>query len=104
MKNKRLTGTLINAVTALALIACVAVPAVMHAQGGDTVSTSTATNMNISLQNPIGTKTIQDFLVKILNAVVQILTPVLVLMFIWTGFKFVQAQGQPEAIEKAKKV
>lgn len=54
------------------------------------------------LQNPLSSSTIQDFMIKILDAVVLILTPVVVIMLLWAGFLFVTAQGNPEKLKKAK--
>ena len=47
--------------------------------------------------------TIPDFLAKIINAFLLVLTPIVVIMFIYSGFLFVQAQGNEEKIQTAKR-
>ncbi|MBP9760376.1 MAG: hypothetical protein KBD24_03340 [Candidatus Pacebacteria bacterium] len=42
-------------------------------------------------------------LIKILNAVIFILFPIIVLMIVYTGFLFVSAQGNPTKIEEARR-
>ena len=64
---------------------------------------TTGTGLNFKLNNPIvGVDTIPDFLAKVINAILLVLTPVVVIMFIYSGFLFVQAQGNEEKIAKAK--
>lgn len=53
-------------------------------------------------KNPLGDITLFDFLLKILNAVVFILFPVVVLMIVYTGFLFVVAQGNESKITQAR--
>jgi hypothetical protein len=57
------------------------------------------------LQNPLGTSSI-DSLPKLIEFLIdlsiKILSPLLVLYFIWTGFIFVRAQGNPTEIGRAK--
>ncbi len=53
--------------------------------------------------NPLGDITLYDLLIKILNAVIYILFPVIVLMVVYTGFLFVKAQGNPGKISEANK-
>lgn len=55
------------------------------------------------LQNPLNIENIEDFLSSILKAVVNIATPIIVLMIIYSGFLFVKAQGNPEELNTAKK-
>ena len=55
-----------------------------------------------SFVNPLGETNLYGFLFKILNAAVYILFPVIVLMFVYTGFLFVAAQGNPAEITKAR--
>lgn len=56
----------------------------------------------IGLKNPIKYNTINDFLLAILNVVVQIGAVVIVFFFVYAGFQFVTAQGNSEKIQKAK--
>lgn len=55
------------------------------------------------IQNPLKTGTsIPQLLSTILNGVVRVGAVVAIFMFIYTGFLFVQAQGNPEGLKKAK--
>lgn len=56
-----------------------------------------------TFKSPVGDTTLYAFLVKILNAVIYILFPVLVLMIVYTGFLFVKAQGSVTAIGEARR-
>jgi len=54
------------------------------------------------ITNPLNNvKTIQELIGKILNLVVQIGLPIIVLMIIYAGFKYVTARGNPEKIKEA---
>lgn len=55
-----------------------------------------------SLDNPLGFETLYDFLVAILDVVIAIAFPALILFFVWIGFKFLTAQGDPKEIQKAR--
>jgi len=55
------------------------------------------------LQNPIESKNVQEILYLAVDLAVFIGTIIAVLMFIWIGFKFVLAQGDPAGLQKAKK-
>jgi hypothetical protein len=67
-------------------------------------SNSSGSNINITLQNPLsGTNTLDGFLGKILDAVVLLLTPVVVIMMLYSGFLFVVARGNSEKLGEAKK-
>ncbi len=66
--------------------------------------TNLPTNVPVDkLNNPLGdVDTIYEFLLVILNLVVQIGTPVIVLAVIYSGFLFVRAQGNPSKLDEAK--
>lgn len=57
----------------------------------------------IEIKNPLGNiDTIQEFVNKLLELVIQIGTPILVLAIVYTGFLFVKARGNSGDLEKAK--
>ena len=58
----------------------------------------------VGLRNPIeGTAgSIDELIAVILGFVVAVGTPIVVIMIIFSGFKFVAARGKPEEISKAK--
>ncbi len=64
--------------------------------------TSVTTTINNPL-GPTGPQNIPDFIKKVIEIVLTVGVPIIVLAIIYTGFLFVQAQGNSEAITKAKK-
>jgi heme/copper-type cytochrome/quinol oxidase subunit 2 len=55
--------------------------------------------------NPLGSgSSIESLLNTIIDVVIFILIPVIVLMLVYTGFLFVQAQGNPAKLSEARKV
>ncbi len=53
--------------------------------------------------NPIKSRNLQELLAAILDIVVQLGTPLIILGFIYAGFLFVRAQGNPEKISEARR-
>jgi len=63
------------------------------------------TNITTTINNPLGPngpQNIPDFIKKVIEVVLTVGVPVIVLAIIYTGFLFVKAQGNSEAITKAK--
>lgn len=63
------------------------------------------TNITTTINNPLGEsgpQNIPDFIKKIIEVVLTVGVPIVALAIIYTGFLFVKAQGNPEAIKKAK--
>lgn len=71
------------------------------AVGGTTPS---APQVSMKLQNPLKDElnTFPKFVAVITKTAVQILFPFIVLGFIYSGFLFVKAQGNPAGLEEAK--
>lgn len=61
-----------------------------------------AAPINFKFNNPLGVSTVQDFLVKIIDAMTLVVSPIIVIMFIYSGFLFVQGSVNEEAKTKAK--
>ena len=57
---------------------------------------------NNGFTTPLNFNTITEFLTGIINAVITILFPIIVLMFVYSGFLFLKAQGNPGEIAKAR--
>ncbi|MEK7650354.1 MAG: hypothetical protein AAB364_00575 [Patescibacteria group bacterium] len=55
------------------------------------------------ISNPINICSIQDFVNKLLEIVVQVGLPVLVVAIVYVGFLFVQARGAPDKLSDAKR-
>ena len=60
-------------------------------------------NNSTQLLNPLKADSLQELLVDVLRAVVQIGTIVLTFMIIWVGFLFVAARGNEEKIRDARR-
>ena len=58
---------------------------------------------NVTIINPIESKTISGLFKTILEGVIKILTPVVALAIIYSGFLFVSAQGNSEKLGDAKR-
>ncbi len=54
------------------------------------------------LNNPLEAETLTELLTSLLNILVQIGVVILTMMLVYCGFLFVTAQGNPEALSKAK--
>ena len=64
-----------------------------------------STNINVTIDNPLGTngpQNIMDFIKLIVKYVLYIGIPVIALAIIYTGFLFVSASGNSEKLTKAK--
>lgn len=53
--------------------------------------------------NPTKYSDLNEFVSAVIETAVQVLLPVVVLAFIYSGFLFVKAQGKPKEIEAAQK-
>lgn len=73
--------------------------------GGGGPTGGGGTNIDIKIENPLGDniKDIPSFIKEIINIVLIVGVPIVALAIIYTGFLFVKAQGNPEALTKAKK-
>lgn len=72
---------------------------------GDEPGGNTGTVINTKINNPLGENGPSDipgFIKIIVEAVIYIGIPIIALAIIYTGFLFVSAQGNPEALKKAK--
>jgi hypothetical protein len=81
------------------------VKAVCPDGGGSNIPDGGGTNITNTIVNPLGSdgpQNIPDFIAKLLDIVVIIGIPIVTLAIIYAGFLFVQAQGNPEALKKAK--
>ncbi len=62
-----------------------------------------ACNSSTQFCNPFNKGTIQELLLAIINIIIYIMSPVIVLMVIYTGFLFVKAQGNAAKLTEARK-
>lgn len=72
--------------------------------GGSNIPDGGGTNIKTTINNPLGDKItdIPSFIEAIINIVLVVGIPIVVLAIIYTGFLFVQAQGNSEKLTKAK--
>lgn len=80
-------------------------PIISFAQTSPSPSPSPLPTINIDIPNPAGpNKDLMSILRLFLNNIIMPIAAVLVVMYIiYAGFTFVQANGNPKAIEDAKK-
>ncbi len=68
------------------------------------VNGSDPSGISIRLVNPLGTTdSIPGFVRKLLEVVMKIGVPLVAIMFIYTGYLFVTAQGNEKKLEEAKR-
>ena len=60
-------------------------------------------SINIKLDNPIGSNTLQDFIIKVIHVVKLISIPIITFFIIYSGFLFVTAPGDKTKLEGGKK-
>lgn len=58
--------------------------------------------VSVQLKNPVKFKNVQEVIAAVIQWIVNIGVVAVTLAFIYTGFQFVAARGNPEAINKAK--
>jgi len=56
----------------------------------------------VVINNPLKVDTIQEAIKLFMDAVLRIALPFIVIFFIWSGFSFVLARGNPDKIKVAK--
>jgi hypothetical protein len=76
-----------------------AAPTTAPAPASDTTSNSSGA---IELGNPLRAQSLQELIMEILGYVQAIGFMVITVMIIYIGFQFVVAQGNPEAVSKAR--
>jgi len=72
------------------------------AQPGKAGTPLSVSGEGAKIKNPIKYNDFSEFVAAVLKVAVEILMPFVVLAFIWSGFLFVRAQGNPAELEKAK--
>lgn len=94
MTNNKIAKFFARSISALIFMLFL-IPLISHADVGGSA-------LSIKLVNPLGSvNDIPSFISAVLDGCVVILTPVVVIMFLWTGFLYIKAQGKPESITKA---
>lgn len=69
-----------------------------------TTKTVGGTDKNVAvirLDNPLKAKSIEELILAVVKTLLKLAIPVAIVFIIWSGFKFVMAQGKPEEIKKA---
>lgn len=99
--------SLIFALPLLLLFSLCSTPVQVFAQADATTpppsaDANTPPDVNFRIDNPLRYNTLDEFITAIMGLVLQIMTPVIAILIIWTGFLFVKARGNPAEITKAK--
>lgn len=68
------------------------------------ISTGNNPTMGVKLDNPIRVDSIEALIAEILKIVVAIGTPIAVIFLMYSGFKFVTAQGSDTKLKEAKEM
>lgn len=80
---------------------------VTHAYAQATAATNAAIPVVAQCNSPFnltGVCSVYDFILAVLRLIVRFFVyPSLIVMWVWSGFSFVYAQGNPEGLNKAKK-
>lgn len=63
---------------------------------------SNSNTTSVTIESPIGPKTVDGFIKVVLEGVIKIGIPIIALAIIYSGFLFVAARGAPEKLKKAK--
>lgn len=88
------------------IVVSVALTGLALAGSGDAVPCSSNCGpnfqLNFKLENPLKVGSIQDAIKLFMNALVKIAIPFIIVMFIWSGLKFILARGDPKALGAAK--
>jgi hypothetical protein len=78
-------------------------PFVRRVQGLEGGTAPTPRKIDWALEPPIGARTIQELIVQVTEALVLIMSPVIIIMLIYSGFLFVVSSSIPAKLETAKK-
>jgi hypothetical protein len=61
------------------------------------------TDINVSIENPLKAQSFEDLIGDMMNVVIQLGIPIIAILIMFSGFKFIEAQGKPTKLEEAKK-
>ena len=71
--------------------------------GPPSSSTEPGGSVNVKIKNPIGVDNLNDFIKKVLEAVIRIGLPIVAIALIYSGYLFIEAQGNSGKLETAKR-
>lgn len=104
MKKIALVSTYLGFLFVVLSLGSSLLPQQLAAQGTKIPATGQNLDIKFHLDNPLKTtKDLKGFVDEILQGVVLLLFPVVVVMFLYSGFLFVTAQGNTEKLGEAKK-
>jgi hypothetical protein len=96
---KKIDYTKLAALFASLFLILIPVMFVYAQSGGGSTGGSSAT-----IQNPLGTNSVQGLLLKIMDLVVKVGSIIVVFFIIYSGYKFVTARGNDGEVSKAKDI
>lgn len=68
----------------------------------DSTDTTSPQGLKLVIANPLGVKSIEEVIQKIMGVIVKLAIPVIICFFIYSGFMFITAQGDKKQLETAK--
>ncbi len=75
------------------------------AQTASGTQTWTGASFDFHIDNPVTAfDNLPDLIVALLNIVMLIMTPIVAVMIIYTGYKFVSSRGDPQGVGEAKQM
>ncbi|MEK7120517.1 MAG: hypothetical protein AAB840_00310 [Patescibacteria group bacterium] len=97
--------TFIILILMMVLVSSVLLPSLVFATSHGDTAGGTTEGIPLSL-NPLkgGVDTLMGLLTLVVDAVMYIAVPVIIILFIYAGLKFVMARGVPAEIDKAKEM
>ncbi|MEI6022511.1 MAG: hypothetical protein WCQ32_01555 [bacterium] len=72
------------------------------ATANNTVIPPGDTKISYSINNPLGVTSIDEVIQKIMAVIVKLAVPVIICLFLYTGFMFITAQGDTTKLKTAK--
>jgi len=70
-------------------------PKITFGQGG--------VDLQVKLDNPLNANSFEELIASIMDVIIQLGVPILAILIMYSGFKFVEAQGNKSKLEEAKK-
>lgn len=69
-----------------------------------TPAASSGFGLDVKFKNPLKVDSIVEAISLLMNIILKIALPFVIVMFIWSGMKFILAQGKPDELKKARQI
>lgn len=74
----------------------------INTENNKPASSASDFELQVRINNPLKVDSIEGAIQLFMNAVLRIALPFIIIFFIWSGFSFVLARGNPEKVKTAK--